>query len=160
MVLAHHVVRVFNRTRSYFPTGKLIYGFSQKKGHQLIPATLSRLEHSYQVGEEGPKPKNWFMKVLDTITFQEEEKIVSEEEMKVRKELLEKIQACYYKKPPEVPGIKLYNETFEMLMKYNDWRGVEQLLELAEREGVHLEDEMMDKLDDYLLNVKEKKRIW
>jgi len=82
----------------------------------------------------------------------------SEEETREREEFYYKIQSLYYQKNPKDPGKAHFIEAFDLLMKWDDWRGVEDLWDFAEFQKVEFDDDTIDKIEDYLIDAR--KRAW
>lgn len=111
--------------------------------------------------EERKKQISWIQYLLG---YSKEETGPTEEELKKKEiqaqeeaEFLNRVQACYYKKPPEEPGYEFFVEGFNLLMKYDNWQGVEALWSLAQSQGHEFDDDLLDKIEDYLLEVRERK---
>jgi len=77
--------------------------------------------------------------------------------LREKQELLLRVQACYYKKPPQEPGIELFEEAFNLLIKHDDSTNVEALWRLGEMQGHEFDDDLIDKIEDYLMEVQERK---
>merc|ERR1712113_448098 len=102
---------------------------------------------------EAESKQSWF----DWFFPSEPEKVVSEQEKQDRAELLERIQACYYAKPPTEPGIEHFEEAFNLLMKYDDWRSVEALWRLSEAQQLEFDGDLLDKIEDFLLEWRQRR---
>ncbi|XP_057313307.1 uncharacterized protein LOC130654706 isoform X2 [Hydractinia symbiolongicarpus] len=100
---------------------------------------------------------NWLLERFNTIV-DPPEKVQTEDELQERQELLNRIQACYYTKPPGEPGKEFFIEAFHLLIKYDDWRAVEALWRFSEMNGHEFDDDLLDKIEDYLLDAR--KRRW
>jgi len=133
--------------------------FSPLVSNPLQGVTVSRSISQKVLEEEEAKQITWIDWLLEPLTksINPPEKVISEDEINERQELLTRIQSCYYKKPPEEPGKELFIEAFHMLMKYDDWKSVEALWRLGEMQKHEFEDELIDKIEDYLLDVRQRR---
>lgn len=85
-------------------------------------------------------------------------KVPCEQEILEKQQFLDKVGGLYYKKPPETPGVEHYKEGFDLLIKWDDWRGVDKLWTQAECEKMVFDDEFIDKIEDYMLDAR--RRAW
>merc|ERR1712176_261166 len=97
--------------------------------------------------------QSWF----DWFFRSKPDKVITDTEKQERAELLERVQACYYTKPPAEPGIEHFEEAFNLLIKYDDWRSVEALWRLAEAQHLEFDDDLLDKIEDYLLESRDRR---
>jgi len=117
-----------------------------------IPSLTCSVRHASQAPEEEQKQISW----LEWLFGQEETEtqLRTAEEDAERRDLLQRIHACYYAKPPHEPGKELFIEAFHLLIKYDDLRGVENAWGLLEEAGHELDDDMIDKIEDYLIEAR------
>jgi len=110
-------------------------------------------EVTEEILKEEEAKQSWFEWLFPSTPV----KIVSDQEKLERAELLERIQAVYYAKPPSEPGKEFFEEAFHLLMKYDDWRAVDAVWRMSEAQKIEFDDDLLDKIEDFMLEWRERK---
>merc|ERR1712183_513004 len=127
----------------------------------FYPSTIQLQRYSTQeeIEEERQKQISWFQWLKQPLEPEKKPEVdlQKEQEEKIEiEEFLSRVHACYFKKPPEEPGIEFFIEGFHLCMKYDKWRGVETLWRMSQKHGFAFEDQLIDEIEDYLLRVRER----
>jgi len=138
---ARHIARQLNKPAFFRPS---LVASVQKRYASEVTEDLLKEEEAKQ---------SWF----DWLFPSKPEKVVTEQEKQERAELLERIQAVYYAKPPSEPGKEFFEESFHLLMKYDDWRSVEAVWRMSEAQKIEFDDDLLDKIEDFMLEWRERK---
>ncbi|XP_046853172.1 uncharacterized protein LOC124446366 [Xenia sp. Carnegie-2017] len=126
---------------------------------QCVLSTFLKRFHSTTSTEEGGaseteiNTKSWFIRWLHGEI--PEQKVVTEEEILQRRTLLEKVQEMYFSNPPKAPGLDFYVEAFDLLIKYNDRVGVENLYEVMKEEKIQADDKLINKIETFIVKARE-----
>lgn len=84
-----------------------------------------------------------------------ENSLMSEEEYNEREKMVEKLMDRYFDTPEAKFDLDIFEEAFDLLIKYNDRDGVGTFWRLMEEMGVEPPDEMREKVETFLVKSRE-----
>ncbi|XP_078369425.1 uncharacterized protein LOC144653325 [Oculina patagonica] len=146
-------------------------GVSQLRPSTIIPyQTYFRRSRATFTGhgEQGPpvadkelqewleeaKNKSWLWRYMHDVD-EIENSLMSEEEYNEREKMVEKLMDRYFDTPEAKFDLDIFEEAFDLLIKYNDRDGVGTFWRLMEEMSVEPPDELREKVETFLVKSRE-----